>query len=120
MEYKGCYEPVIELVSEGTGQFDGYALNKEKYGMLDVICKTADRLVSEIEDCECVNASIDDTTKQLTISILCDDVIFQHGRTSVFFQLIQMLSSFSFSKAKGGLLRIDLNIDGVWEKKSGC
>lgn len=120
MEYNGCYGPVLELVNEGTGQFKGYGLNKEKYEMLDAICETTDKLVSEIEDCECVNASIDDTTKQLTISILCDDVIFQHGRESVFFTLIQMLSSFSFSKAKGGLLRIDLNIDGVWEKKYEC
>ena len=117
MEYKGCYGSVIELVNEGTGQFNDYELNEEKCEMLNLICEMADKLVGEIEDCECVNASIDDTTKQLTISILCNDVIFQHGRTSVFFQLIQMLSSFSFSKAKGGLLRIDLNIDGVWEKK---
>lgn len=120
MEYKGCYEPVLELVNEGTGQFHGYELNRAKYEMLDAICRATDKLVGEIEDCECVNASIDDMTKQLTISILCDDVIFQHGRTGAFFQLIQMLSSFSFSKAKGSLLRIDLNIDGVWEKKSGC
>ncbi len=120
MEYKGCYEPVLELVDEGTSQFSGYGLNKEKYEMLSVICEMTDKLVGEMEDCECVDASIDDITKQLTISILCDDVIFQHGRESVFFTLIKMLSSFSFSKAKGGLLRINLNIDGVWEKECEC
>lgn len=117
MEHKGCYEPVIELVDERTSQFNGYELNQEKYEMLDVICEMTDKLVEEIEDYECVNVSVDDTTKQLTISILCDEVVFQYGRTSVFFQLIQVLNSFSFSKAKGGLLRIDLNIDGVWEKE---
>ena len=30
MEYKGCYEPVLELVNEGTSQFNGYVLNKER------------------------------------------------------------------------------------------
>lgn len=119
MEYTGCYDSVIELVDEGPVQFQEHELNKGKYEMLSAICEATDKLVKEIEDCECVDASIDDRTKQLTISILCYDVIFQHGRESVFFSLIQMLSSFSFSKAKGGLLRIDLNIDGVWEKKSG-
>lgn len=120
MEYTGCYEPVLELVNEGTKQFSDYALNKEKYEAISTICETIDKLVGELEDCECVAASIDNITKQLTISILRDDVIFQHGNESVFFALIQMLSSFSFSKAKGGFLRIDLNIDGVWEKNSGC
>lgn len=116
MEYTGCYDSVIELVDEGTAQFRGYKLNDKKYEALNGVCETVDKLVEEIDDCECVDVSIDDHTKQLTISILCYDVIFQHGRENVFFALIQMLSSFSFSKAKGGLLRIDLNIDGIWEK----
>lgn len=120
MEYEGCYDSVVELVGEGTAQFHGYDLNKEKYEMLSTICENIDSLVGEIDDCECVDVSIDHRTKQLTVSILCYDVIFQHGRESVFFSLIQMLSSFSFFKAKGGLLRINLNIDGMWEEKSGC
>ena len=119
MEYTGCYNSVISFVDEGTAQFDSYDLNREKYEKLREICEATDKLAEETE-CECVNVSIDDTTKQLTISVFCYDVIFQHGLEDVFFSLIQMLSSFSFSKAKGGLLRIDLNIDGVWEKKSGC
>ena len=119
MEYTGCYESVLEIVDEGTSRFGGYELNKEKCEALSSICEAADKLFGEMEDCECVTASVDDTTKRITISLLCDDVIFQHGRESVFFTLIQMLSSFSFSKAKGGLLQIDLNIDGVWEKKHG-
>lgn len=119
MEYMGCYDSVIELVNEGTARFHGYELNNKKYEMLDTICEAVDKLVDEIDDCECVNVSIDDYTKQLTISILCYDVIFQHGRENVFFSLIQMLSSFSFSKASGGFLQIDLNIDDIWEENSG-
>lgn len=119
MEYTGCYDSVIELVDAGTEEFPDYKLNEDKFSSLKDVCEMVDSLVEEIDDCECVNVSIDDHTKQLTISILCYDVIFQHGRENVFFSLIQMLSSFSFSKAKGGLLRIDLNIDGVWEEKSG-
>lgn len=118
MESNGCYQPVLELVNEGTAEFSGYELNKTKYDALGKICEMVDKAVNETGHCECIDASIDDTTKQLTISILTGDVFFQHGRTSAFFRLIQMLDSFSFSSTKNGLLRTDLNIDGMWEKKS--
>lgn len=118
MENTGCYESVIELVNEATNLLSGYALNQEKRETLGTICETIDKLICELESFECVNGSIDDTTKRLSISILCDDAIFQHGRESVFFTLIKMLSSFSFSKA-GYRLQINLNIDGLWEKKHG-
>lgn len=120
MEYMGCYDSVIEMVDAGTEEFFDCELNEKKFNSLKGVCEMTDRLVEEIEDCEGVDVSIDEHTKQLTIGILCYDVIFQHGRENVFFSLIQMLSSFSFSKAKGGFLRINLNIDGIWEEHSGC
>ncbi len=118
MGYNGCYKPVIELVDEGTTKFIGYELNKKKCGMLGKICELVDKAVNETSYCERIDASIDDTTKRLTIHILSGDVVFQHGRTSAFFQLIQMLDSFSFCSTKDGFVRTDLNIDGMWEKKS--
>ena len=120
MEYIGCYDTVIELVEEGTARFVGYTQNKEKFNMLSSICDAIDKMVGEMEYCEYINVDVDDITKQLTISVFCDDIIFQHGRKSVFFELIKMLSSLSFSKTDSGFLCINLRIDGVWEKISEC
>ena len=50
-------------------------------------------------------------------SVPCDDIILEDG-THPFFELIKMLDSFAFSKCKE-FLRIELNIDGLWERSSG-
>lgn len=122
MEYTGCYRRVIELVDEYTARFSGYELNKEKYKMLRPTFDLIDKLVNEMkemDDFQRVTISVEPVTKRLTISILCHNATFENGRQSVFFTLIQMVSSFSFSKHSDDALQIDLNIDGIWERKIG-
>ena len=115
MEYKGCYDSAIELVNEASQKFGNEVfLNKAKFESLKPICEAVDNLVKRI-DCKLVDVSVDETTKQFIIDIVCDEVIFEHGRSDEFFKLIQMLSSFYFSKAGEDCLRISLNIDNMWE-----
>lgn len=115
MEYKGCYESVMELVAEASKEFgEQFTLNNEKANTLEYICEAVDKLVEDV-DCESVDVSVDEVTKQLTIEVVCDEVIFEHGRSHEFFKLIQMLSSFSFSKKGREFIRIALNIDNMWE-----
>lgn len=115
MEYKGCYESVVELIKEASQQFgDSYLLNDNKFANLKSVCDAVDLLVEEI-DCESVDISVSDTTKQFTIEIVCDEIIFEQGRNNGFFKLIQMLDSFSFSKKGREFIRIALNIDNMWE-----
>lgn len=115
MEYKGCYGSAVELIEEASQKFGNrYMLNDNKYNSLKYICEAVDNLVGEI-DCESVDVSVDEVTKQFAIEIVCDEVIFEHGRSNEFFSLIQMLSSFSFSKKGKELIRIALNIDDMWE-----
>lgn len=118
MEYTGCYNSTVEVVNEATQQFEQFfKLNDSKFAELDGICAAVDEFVREIEP-ERVDVSVSNS-KQLIIDIGCDDVIFERGRSSAFFSLIQKVSSFSFSKDKNVGLRIALNIDGLWERACG-
>lgn len=115
MEYKGCYSSAVELIKEASQEFgDRVSLNEAKFDSLKLVCEEVDNLVEEI-DCESVDVSINEATKQFTIEVVCDEVIFEHGRSNGFFKLIQMLSSFSFSKKGRSYIRIALNIDNMWE-----
>lgn len=84
---------------------------------LDKVCELVDELAIEL-DCESVDVSVNTSRKQLTIMVICDDIVMDDG-THPFFELIKMLDSFAFSKCGKELLRIELNIDGLWERSSG-
>jgi len=119
MEYQGCYDSVMEIVDKATEEFSPrYTVNQKRRSMLDDICDAVDTLVSEV-DCEFVDVSVDDISKQLTIAVVCDEVIFEHGRSNGFFDLIQMLDSFSFSKKGRESIQIALNINDMWERSCG-
>lgn len=118
MEYSGCYEAVNKIVLDATKQFGAlYTLNQRRYDELSQICEAIDEFVESIE-CNFVDVSVDGS-KQLTVDIGCDEVVFEKGRSDGFFTLIQSTDSFSFSKSKGGNLCIALNIDGLWEVSHG-
>lgn len=115
MEYKGCYSSAVELIEEASHEFgDAVVLNESKFDSLEYVCEYVDKLVEKTE-CDSVDVSVDKITKQFTIEIACDDIIFENGRSNEFFKLIQMLDSFSFSKKGRESLRITLNIDNMWE-----
>lgn len=115
MDFKGCRSAVMELVDEASKEFGSkYVLNQAQFDKLDGICDGVDKLIEDF-DCEYFDVSVDDITKQFTIEVVCDEVIFEHGRSHEFFKLIQLLSSFSFSKKGREGIRIALNIDNMWE-----
>lgn len=119
MEYTGCLESAEELVEEATQEFCGkYSLNNEKFEELKDICTSVDEFVYDVlDDCICVDTSVDENTKQFTIDVLLDDgVILSYENSSSFFGLIQKLSSFSFTKTKDGYLRVSFNLDGMWDR----
>lgn len=117
MDYPGCKGFVDDLISEASAEFSpAHTLRKNAQERLNKVCELVDALAEEL-DCESVDVSVNTSSKQLTIMVLCDDIILEE-RTHPFFELIKMLDSFAFSKCKE-FLRIELNIDGLWERSSG-
>lgn len=115
MERTGCYDSVVEVVDAASEQFgDAHPLNIDRFAMLEDICSSVDKVVDEIE-CSQIDVSVGAVNRVLTISFVCDDLELQHGREHEFFSLIQMLDSFSFSKATNDGLWVALNVDGLWE-----
>lgn len=119
MEYTGCFDAVESVVNEATKQYGGrYTLNKELYEKLPDICREVDMLFGEME-CLCLDVSVYDVpSKRVAIEIICEEMILQHGREHVFFQVIQTFDSFSFSKSKDGNVCISLNLDKMWERSN--
>lgn len=118
MDYPGCKGFVDDLLNEASSEFSpAYALRKDAAKRLDKVCELVDALAVEL-DCEGVDVSVNTSSRQLTIMVTCDEIILESG-THPFFELIRMLDSFAFSKCGKELLRIELNIDGLWERSSG-
>lgn len=119
MEYSGCKQFVDEVIEESSKEFGtAYVLQPQVLDRLYSACKLVDEIVPEL-DCDVVDVSVNTSSKQFTIMIICDDIVLEYGRTHKFFQLIKMVNSFVFSKCGEESLRIELNIDGLWEKASG-
>lgn len=119
MEYSECKPFVDEVIEESTKEFGAaYALQSKVLDRLYVACELVDEIVPEL-DCDAVDVSVNTSNKQFTIMVICDDMVLEHGRTHKFFQLIKMANSFAFSKSGQESLRIELNIDGLWERTGG-
>lgn len=117
MDYPGCKSFVDDLLSETNAEFSpAYTLCGNAQERLDNVCKLVDELAAEL-DCESVDVSVNTSNRQLTIMVVCDDIILESS-SHPFYELIKMLDSFAFSKCKE-FLRIELNIDGLWERSSG-
>lgn len=116
MDYPGCKGFVDDLLSEAVAEFSpAYTLRKSAQERLDKVCELVDALAEEL-DCESVDVSVNTSNKRLTIMVICDDIILENN-AHPFFELIKVLDSFAFSKCKE-FLRIELNIDGLWERSS--
>lgn len=119
MAFDTCRNEVMSFIDEASKDFGAqYILNKEQADKLDSICDSVDKFIEDF-DCEYFDVSVDDITKQFTISIVCDEMILEHGRSNEFFKLIQMLSSFSFSKKGREGICVAMNIDNMWERVCG-
>lgn len=118
MDYPGCKGFVDDLLSEVNAEFSpAYTLRKNAQERLDKVCELVDALAEEL-DCESVDVSVNTSNKQLTVMVICDDIVLEDG-SHPFFELIKVLDSFAFSKCGKEFLRIELNIDGLWERTSG-
>lgn len=124
MEYMGCYKSVVEFInSDVAGKYPFLSVNKEKYDELPEICATVDRLVEEY-DAKQVDVEFAEHQNELSIRILTEDMIFEHDKSCNFFELIQKVSSFSFSgaevndKAEANYMWLSINIFGLWNAKA--
>lgn len=118
MDYPGCKNFVEDLLNEANAEFSpAYTLRGNARERLDKVCELVDLFVGEVE-CEDVDVSVNTSSKQFTIMITCDDIVLE-DKAHPFFELIKTLDSFAFSKSGKEFLRIELNIDGLWERSSG-
>ena len=109
---QGIYSVFVDFVEENTNGYEGYVINQSKYDRVVDICESLDALINELES-EDIYLNANNGTKQFSIEIGCDEVIFQNGRSNVFFEIIQNTDTFSFAKREGGIV-IMLFFDDLW------
>ena len=115
MSLNSCRDKVMSVVGKAFRDSGSkYILSEDKLDRLDAVCDSIDKLIEEF-DGECSGVSVNDTTKQLTIAIVCDDIILEYGRSHEFFKLIQHLSSFSFAKKENERICVTLSINDMQE-----
>ena len=114
--FVNTYDVVETVIDEATKQFgNGWFISKTKSKNLKADCALIDCLISEF-DCEAAQAEIDAETMKLRVSIVCPDMVLEHGRTHPFFALIQHAEAFAFSAAEDSL-KVDFVFAGLWEKQ---
>ena len=108
------YSVVCDLIDDAVNTskirlavFDGV---KERFSD---VCTLVEELTGKV-DLGDVYVEADSDIRELSICILCDELILQHGRSDSFFELIKMVDSFSFSKEQEDVLKISLNFYHVW------
>ena len=116
MDYQPSYSAVNEVIEKANIKFGGqYRLNEEKATKLEAICEIIDQMIPEF-DCEAYDVDIDDITKRLTIGIESFDLILHRGASSQFFELINMVDAFRFSKQEDDVLRTEFYLNKMWER----
>ena len=83
--------PVQKTLSEA-----GIAVPEE----LQVICKTLDECRIDFE-CEKVEVCYDSMVDRLVITLFCEDIIMEYGRTHPFFEAIKRSYAVEFSENDG-------------------
>lgn len=118
MEYTGHNPSIDDVLAKIKKEYGAnHTVGAAMHDRLCKACALTDEIVPELDDGK-VEICVDKPENRLRIIILCEDVIFEHGRTHKFFDLIKFVDSFSFSKRKNDCLQITLNFDGLWEDAS--
>ena len=117
MDRQSCYDVVIDLVSQATELHgEEYRLNHDITQQLKTICNYIEVALKQYE-CEFFEVNINENTMQLTIAIVCEDMILDKQTSAIFGQIINTVDSFSFSRPEIDSLRVEFKYNHIWEKK---
>jgi hypothetical protein len=111
---KHSQETARNLIDSYSAEYGGkYCINTEAYQRLLRLCDFADAFA---KDCLADTVGINAIPSQLsgTVYINTDEVIFEHGRSHMFFDRIKDADFLGFSKAKNGMLQVRFGVNNLW------
>ena len=116
MNYVDCYDAVSFVLDDVQERFGAsWKVNNNKLKKLKMNCNELDSVAQEF-NCEAVEAEIDEDTMGLTISLLCEEMTFEYGRSNPFFKAIQWTNSFGFKQSEDGNLLVFFRYDGLFSR----
>lgn len=111
-----CFDVVKMVTDEASKQFGSmWKANEERENALEKCCADIDSIAEEFNGIS-LEASVNDTTTDIKISLVCPEVLFESSLHRVY-SLIPNAKSFGFSKVKNeDALQIDFVFPGIWDK----
>ena len=104
MSFVTCFDAVSFVLDDAQERFGAsWKLNNNELKRLKLDCSEMDAVVQEF-NCESVEAEIDEETMELTVSLACEEMTFEYGRSNPFFKVIQRTSAFGFKQSDDGNL----------------
>lgn len=114
MEYPGCRGEVFSLIEEASYQFSQrFIKNVDRMADIEEVCSLVDELVVR-QECYSVDVHVDDAMG-LTFSLTGEDMTIHRRGDDPFLKLLGLVNSFSFYRAKGDRMGLDLRVEGLWE-----
>lgn len=108
-------ESVNGILEKQKATYEGrYVLSESAYKKLLHLCFLCDTLAAEFS--ATISFGSNPTSMYSVLSAESDDLVFEYGRTHLFFTLIQDADYLGFQKAKSGLLQMQMGVKNLWVK----
>lgn len=96
MNIVSCYDAISMVLDDALTRFGtGWRLNQDALKRLKADCRDLDAVVQDF-NCDSIEAEVDEETMELSVSLFCDEMTLEYGRTHPFFAAIRHAKSFGF------------------------
>lgn len=114
MNFVSCADVVSMVLEDAAERFGAaYTLDQDAAGRLMEDCAALDTVVNEFS-CGSVEAEVDEDKMELVVTLSCDEMTLENGRTSAFFDAIKNASSFGFRGSGEDCLLVFFRFDDLF------
>ena len=114
MSFVTCYDVVSMVLDDVTERFSGaWEPDKKAIRVLEKDCEEMDAVVRDF-NCDSVEAEVDESTMDLIVTMSCEDMTLEYGRSHPFFQATRHTSSFGFRHGGRNNLEIFFRFSGIF------
>ena len=116
MSFVTCYDAVSMVLDDAAERFgQAWRIDNDALKRLKNDCRDLDAIVREF-NCDSVEAEVDEETMDLMVSLFCEEMTLENGRSNSFFKVIQHCSSFGFRNAGEDCLQIFFRYRGLFAR----
>ena len=116
MSFVTCYDAVSMVLDDAEERFgQTWKLNQEALKRLKSDCKLLDAVVQDF-NCDSIEAEVDEESMDLIVTLFCEDMTLEYGRSHPYFKLIQHTDSFGFRNGGEDRLLVFFRFGGIFAR----